>query len=54
MKRRDFLQQTGLGLAMIGVSGLVLRSDSLQSESEFFGVRRIFILLRQPRNIGNW
>ena len=28
MKRRDFLQQTGLGLAMIGASGLVLRSDA--------------------------
>ncbi len=28
MKRRDFLQQTSLGLAMIGVSGLVLRSDA--------------------------
>lgn len=28
MKRRDFLQQTGFGLAMIGASGLVLRSDA--------------------------
>lgn len=28
MKRRDFLQQTGLGLAMIGASGLILRSDA--------------------------
>lgn len=28
MKRRDFIQQTGFGLAMIGVSGLVLRSDA--------------------------
>lgn len=28
MKRRDFLQQTSFGLAMIGVSGLVLRSDA--------------------------
>lgn len=29
MKRRAFLQQTGMGLAMVGVSGLVLRSDAL-------------------------
>ena len=28
MKRRDFLQQTGFGLAMIGASGLVLRADA--------------------------
>ena len=28
MKRRVFLQQTGFGLAMIGASGLVLRSDA--------------------------
>jgi len=28
MKRRDFLQQSGIGLAMLGVSGLVLRSDA--------------------------
>lgn len=28
MKRRRFLQQSGFGLAMIGVSGLVLRSDA--------------------------
>ena len=28
MKRRDFLQQTGFGLAMIGAAGLVLRSDA--------------------------
>jgi protocatechuate 3,4-dioxygenase beta subunit len=28
MKRRAFLQQTGFGLAMIGASGLVLRSDA--------------------------
>ena len=28
MKRRDFLQQTSFGLAIVGVSGLVLRSDA--------------------------
>jgi protocatechuate 3,4-dioxygenase beta subunit len=28
MKRRTFLQQTGFGLAMVGASGLVLRSDA--------------------------
>lgn len=28
MKRRDFIQQGGLGLAMFGVTGLVLRSDA--------------------------
>lgn len=28
MKRRDFIQRTGFGLAMVGVSGLVLRSDA--------------------------
>ena len=28
MRRRDFLQQTSFGLAMIGASGLVLRSDA--------------------------
>ena len=28
MKRRDFLQQSSLGLAMLGVSGLILRSDA--------------------------
>lgn len=28
MKRRDFLQQSSLGLAMLGVSGLVLRADA--------------------------
>lgn len=28
MKRRDFLQQTGLGLAAIGITGCVLRSDA--------------------------
>jgi protocatechuate 3,4-dioxygenase beta subunit len=28
MKRRAFLQQSGVGLAMLGVSGLVLRSDA--------------------------
>ena len=28
MKRRDFLQQTGFGLAMTGASALVLRSDA--------------------------
>jgi catechol 1,2-dioxygenase len=29
MKRRAFLQQTGFGLAALGVSGLVLRSDAM-------------------------
>lgn len=28
MKRRDFIRQSGLGLAAIGVSGLVLRADA--------------------------
>ena len=28
MKRRDFLQQTGFGLAAVGVSALILRSDA--------------------------
>lgn len=28
MKRRDFLQQTGFGLAAIGITGCVLRSDA--------------------------
>lgn len=28
MKRRDFIQQSGIGLAMLGVSGLVLRPDA--------------------------
>lgn len=28
MKRRDFLQKSGVGLAMLGVSGLTLRSDA--------------------------
>lgn len=28
MKRRDFLQKSSFGLAMLGVSGLVLRSDA--------------------------
>jgi catechol 1,2-dioxygenase len=28
MRRRDFLQQTGFGLAALGASGLVLRSDA--------------------------
>ena len=28
MKRRDFLQQTSFGLAIVGASGLVLRSDA--------------------------
>jgi catechol 1,2-dioxygenase len=28
MKRRDFIQQTGFGLAMIGVSGLILPADA--------------------------
>lgn len=28
MKRRDFIRQSGIGLAMLGVSGLVLRSDA--------------------------
>jgi hypothetical protein len=30
--RRKFLQQTGIGLATIGVSGLVLRSDALPTQ----------------------
>ena len=28
MKRRDFLQQTGFGLGVVGAAGLVLRSDA--------------------------
>ncbi len=28
MKRRDFLQQTGFGLAMVGASSFILRSDA--------------------------
>ncbi len=28
MKRRDFLQKSGIGLAMLGVSGLILRSSA--------------------------
>ena len=33
MKRRDFLQQTSFGLAIVGVSGLVLRSDARPTPS---------------------
>lgn len=29
MKRRDFLQQSGLGLAAMGITGCVLRSDAM-------------------------
>ncbi len=32
-KRRSFLQQTAIGLAGVGVSGLVLRSDALPTQA---------------------
>lgn len=35
MKRRDFIQQTGFGLAMISASGLVLRSDASPTPRSF-------------------
>jgi catechol 1,2-dioxygenase len=35
MKRRDFLQKSGIGLAMLGVSGLVLRSDAKPTPRSF-------------------
>jgi catechol 1,2-dioxygenase len=35
MKRRDFLQQTGFGLAALGGSGLVLRSDASPTPRSF-------------------
>ncbi len=32
MKRREFIEKTGFGLAALGVSGLVLRSDALPTQ----------------------